>query len=362
MSRSNQSQKSHLLLALELAETRRGRTSPNPAVGAVVVKHDRIIGEGSHLGAGHPHAEVEALKALGDEARGATVFVTLEPCCHTAKRTPPCTELLIEKQVGEVIYGYRDPNPQVAGQGEKRLLAAGIPCRQLATDEVTAFYESYTHWTINRRPFVTAKIALSLDGRIAGANGKPVAITGEEARRETHRGRRRADAILTTARTILADDPQLNVREGETALSRPLYVLDRDAELPLTAKVFTTAQSLTVFHDPNAPAERLKALESRNVSLVPLYWTATGAPLDAVLERIGEAGRHDLWVEAGGKLFASLVSEGRMGRALLYVGPRWQGEQAIPAFGAEGVGLFETARVVGWRSAGRDAIAELRWS
>ncbi|MGB6976420.1 MAG: bifunctional diaminohydroxyphosphoribosylaminopyrimidine deaminase/5-amino-6-(5-phosphoribosylamino)uracil reductase RibD, partial [Gammaproteobacteria bacterium] len=244
-------QPSHYLLeALELAELRRGFCAPNPAVGAVVVKQGRVLATGYHKASGQPHAEAEALGSLGDEARGATLYVTLEPCCHLGKKTPPCTELLIARGIREVYYGFTDPNPQVAGLGAQALQAAGIPCKHVPLASIDEFYQSYAHWWQTRQPWLTAKLALSLDGKIAGAKGKRMNITGAELQQYTHTLRHQADALLTTARTILNDDPQMNVRLGDKVIAKPLYIIDRELYLPLTARIWQTAKTICILHKP----------------------------------------------------------------------------------------------------------------
>ncbi len=179
---------------LTLAEQRRGFCAPNPAVGAVVVKNEKIIGSGAHQQCGEPHAEVLALQAAGEAARGATLYVSLEPCCHWG-RTPPCSELIIQSGISAVYYAYRDPNPAVAGQGAEKLRAAGIDCHYVAMPEADDFYASYYYWTEHHRPRVTAKIALSLDSKIAGVNGQPLTITGVPLQQYTHHGRQHSDAL-----------------------------------------------------------------------------------------------------------------------------------------------------------------------
>lgn len=352
--------------ALELARIRRGFCSPNPSVGAVVVKDGLCLSSGYHWAAGHPHAEVAALKALGDQARGSTVYVTLEPCCHWG-RTPPCTQLLIERGVKEVVYGYKDPNPLVSGKGEAELKAEGILCRHVPLEAIDGFYESYARWVRTRRPFVTAKLAVSLDGKIAGPGDKRVTITGASIARFTGENRKRSDALLTTSKTVRTDDPLLTARTSESYV-KPLYVIDRDAALPLSARIFGTGASITLFHAEDAPAGRLSELESRGVRLIPMPFSQDGVQLDRVLDQVGKDGCHDLWVEAGGSLFTSLVSEGLLGRAYLYVGMKWLGSEARPAFAdsasqnlSQLLGRARECRWSGYGPHGNDALCELVW-
>lgn len=321
---------SHLLSALELARERRGFCAPNPAVGAVIVKDGCVIATGAHWAAGLPHAEVDALSKLTlEESKDATVYVTLEPCCHWGK-TPPCTDLLIQRQVKEVFYGFQDPNPQVAGQGHQALLSAGIKCTYLPSPEIDTFYASYVYWQKTGRPFVTAKLALSLNGCFAGSQGEPVAITGIELQHYTHQQRKYADAIFTTGRTIKADDPLLNVRlEGET-YAKPVYVLDNQSLTPPTARIFNSASSVTLIQKKDLPE---------------------------VLDFIGSEGIHDLWVEAGAQCFSALVQQQLVQRVLVYVAPKWLDGMIAPAFDGK---IFEQALSKECKIIGKDVVFDFR--
>jgi diaminohydroxyphosphoribosylaminopyrimidine deaminase/5-amino-6-(5-phosphoribosylamino)uracil reductase len=354
----------YLNSALIEAKKRRGFCAPNPSVGAVVVKNDEILARGKHWQAGMAHAEVDALNQLTqDQSRGATLYVTLEPCCHHGK-TPPCTNLIIEREMAEVYYGYADPNPLVSGKGRAQLEAAGIHCEHLPTPEIMEFYRSYHYWRDHKRPWVTAKIALSADGKIAAADGSPVAITGPECQQFTHQNRYASDAILSTATTILADNPLLNVRL-ESTFSKPLYILDGHLRLTGEENIFSTAASLTIFHAkgqkpkyekkgvtfvpierPHAPIEqsrhpeRSRGISSRThraFSKSSLGGTQDDSDklcLPAILDYIGNEGVQDLWVEAGGKMFYELFSQKLLNRALVYLSPKVLGPEAKLAFPA----------------------------
>jgi diaminohydroxyphosphoribosylaminopyrimidine deaminase / 5-amino-6-(5-phosphoribosylamino)uracil reductase len=339
---------------LQLAAIRRGQTGQNPSVGALVVKDGAILSRGYHWASGHPHAEVEALRSLGDEARGATMYVSLEPCCFMGK-TPPCTELLIQRGISRVVYAYGDPNPKVAGKGKQILLQAGIEVRHVSLAEANSFYESYRYWTEHQRPFVIAKMALSLDGKIAARDGSPIRLTGEDTLRFTHEGRKRAHAILTTAKTVSADNPQLNVRLTDETVSKTVFVLDFRLETPLASKIFQTSR-VTLFHGPGAfskfgDSAQLKEIPSRSDNRFCLA---------SVLGEIGTAGNHELWVEAGGTLFAGLLGEGLVQRAYLCIAPKF--------IGAGGMDLFPgniailTPKRVAWDTLGSDALCEMNWS
>lgn len=290
----------YLLLALEQARLGRGSCAPNPAVGAVIVQNNEVISKGYHKGPGLPHAEVEALAGVS-ESRGATVYVTLEPCCHFGK-TPPCTRFLIEKGVSKVVYGYSDPNPIVEGKGEAELRAAGIAVEKVEVPQLSDFYASYRHWTKTGRPFVTLKLAMSLDGKISPTDGETFSLTGEAAGKFTHENRAAADAILTSTQTVLIDDPQLNVRLTPQAVAKPVYVVGH-REIPKSARLFATASRV----------QRLSGSFAE------------------ILEKIGRDGVHDLWVEAGPRLASAILKSGFVGRAYFYVAPLWLGPDAVPA-------------------------------
>ncbi|MFU8797439.1 MAG: bifunctional diaminohydroxyphosphoribosylaminopyrimidine deaminase/5-amino-6-(5-phosphoribosylamino)uracil reductase RibD [Gammaproteobacteria bacterium] len=322
-----------LIHALSLAESRRGFCAPNPSVGAVVVKEGRVIGSGCHWAAGHPHAEVAALAGLTpNETAGATLYVTLEPCCHWGK-TPPCTDLIIQHKIHQVIYGYQDPNPIVSGKGHQLLLEAGVPCIHVALPEIDTFYVSYAHWVKTGRPYVTAKLALSLDGCIAGKNGEPVAITGPVAQQFTHQQRLRADAILTTSRTICQDDPQLNIRlDNQPIISKTIYILDRHKKVPLSARIFKTGAPVILLQDD--------------------------IKLPEILDKIGQDGIQDLFVEAGGTCFSQLVKEHLVQRAFILVAPKWLNGQR--AFEGDNDILSHTVQRV-WKILGEDALCEVKY-
>lgn len=349
----------YLQQALALAQQWRGFCAPNPAVGVVVVKNGNVIATGTHLGAGHPHAEAEAFKQLSPEsARDATVYVTLEPCCHQG-RTPPCTALLIDLGVKAVYYGFTDPNPIVSGRGEQLLRAAGIECQQITLPEINDFYQSYLYWMTTKRPWVTAKLAMSLDGKIAGPHGQRIAITGPEAQIFTHQWRKRSDAILTTAKTIICDDPQLNVRLPEAHYKKPVYVIDAHLSLPRTAQLLQTAAQLTVFHQPQASPQNREWLVSQGVHCVPILSNHGKIDLGSVLDCIGHDGMHDVLLEAGGICFSAFMTEKHIQRAFIYVALKWLGNNAQSAF-ANNADLFRQAHAIQWHALGDDAVCEFK--
>lgn len=323
----------YLKLALSLAEIRRGFCAPNPCVGAILIKNTQVIATGYHQKSGSAHAEVDAInKADPSLAQGATLYVTLQPCCHTAKKTPPCTEMIIKSGIVKVIYGFRDPNPAVNNQTDKILQHAGIECIQHSVTAIDNFYASYEYWWKYKRPFTTAKLAMSLDGKIAGKNGKRIQLTGDAAQEFTHQRRKQADAILTTAKTICLDNPLLNTRLEDGDYKKPLYILDTHLSIPISAKIFSSAEPITIFHDAKLSKQYQQKLQQHDIRLIPIKSDKNGLDLLEILKRIGQDGKIDLWIEAGGKIFQSFVQNNLLHRAFIYVAPLWLGENAQIAF------------------------------
>ncbi len=347
----------YLKQALKLAEIRQGFCAPNPSVGAIVVKDNKILSTGIHYQYGAPHAEVDALNKLGDEARDATIYVTLEPCCHWGK-TPPCTELLINRGIKQVVYGFIDPNPIVASKGHANLTAAGIQCDYIPLEEITEFYKSYCYWHQSKLPVVTAKLAISMDSKIAGPQNQPIAITGSQLQVMTHLWRKKSDAILTTAKTIISDNPQLNVRLGGETFHKPLYILDSQLSTPLDAIIFNTAENITFFHHPNASIQKIKTLIKKGVHCYAITSSEFGLNLQEILYYIGKEGHHNLWIEAGGQCFTAFMQNQLIHRALIYIAPKIIGASALSAFNCNN-DLFESARQISWNIVGQDVVCEL---
>lgn len=323
----------HMAQALRLAERGLYTTQPNPRVGCVIAHGERVVGQGWHVRAGEPHAEVYALREAGAEARGATAYVTLEPCAHHG-RTPPCADALITAGVGRVVIAAEDPFPQVAGQGIAKLRAAGITVesglmREAAREINIGFFSRIER----HRPWVRVKLAMSLDGRTALANGESKWITGEAAREDVHRWRARSSAILTGVGTVLADNPQLTVRlpaEGES--SNPSYspwrvVLDRHLRTPAGSHVLDGQTPTLVLHSTSASmtddrfarVERI-ALAEQNQAL----------DLHAVLALLAGRGCSELHVEAGPTLCGALFAAGLADELLIYMAPLLLGDTAKP--------------------------------
>lgn len=325
--------------ALALAAQAGRETLPNPRVGCVLVKEGQVIGRGFTQALGQAHAEVMALRdaqARGFDARGATAYVTLEPCSHFG-RTPPCANALIEAGIARVVAALEDPNPQVAGQGLARLQAAGIQVAHgLMAQEASELNCGFLKRMRTGLPWVRLKIAASLDGVTALANGQSQWITDFAAREDGHRWRARADLILTGIGTVLADDPQLNARvstsNGPQVIGIPKMVLDSDLRLPLNAKVVSGAP-LCVVHSRRHP-EKEAALQALGVSL--LYLPSAdgmdgGIDLPALLQYLGQQQMNEVHIEAGARLSGALIAADRVDELLIYLGGKLLGS-GMPLF------------------------------
>lgn len=350
----------YLKSALALAAIRRGFCAPNPCVGAIIVKNNKIIATGYHWASGSAHAEVEAInKADPSQVQGATLYVTLQPCCHTSKKTPPCTDLIIKSGIVKLIYGFRDPNPAVNNKADKLLQQAGIECIQRPLSVIDRFYESYAFWWKYKKPFTTAKLAMSLDGKIAGKEGQRIQLTADEAQQFTHQQRKQTDAILTTAKTICLDNPFLNSRLGTEVYKKPLYILDRHISVPLSAKIFDSTKQITIFHDADLSEQHQQRLQPMGIRFIPIKSDKKGLNLSDVLEQIALDGKIDVWIEAGGRSFQSFIQNSLLQRAFIYVAPLWLGENAQPAFTAENP--LKGAIPTNTTHLGKDTCFEFKW-
>lgn len=347
--------------ALKLAEIRKGFCAPNPCVGALLVKNNRIIARGYHQESGSPHAEVDAINKVDpSHALGAILFVTLQPCCHTAKKTPPCTDLIIKSGIVKVVYGFPDPNPAVKNHTDEILQNAGIECIYYPLALIDNFYASYAFWWKHKRPFTTAKLAMSLDGKIAGRNGKRIQLTGSIAQQFTHQQRKQSDAILTTAKTITVDDPLLNCRIDDVIYKKPLYIIDTHLSIPISAKVFNSAEKITIFHNTEVSKKERDRLQRHAIRFIPIKSNNNGLDLIEILKQIGQDGIIDLWVEAGGKNFQSFVQNSLLQQAFIYVAPLWLGENTQLAFNIPDP--LKGARWVNSIILGQDSCFEFKWS
>ena len=315
--------------ALRLAERGAYTTKPNPMVGCVIAHGERIVGEGWHVRAGEAHAEVHAVRAAGDAARGATAYVTLEPCAHTG-RTGPCTEVLIAAGVSRVVAAMRDPFPQVDGAGFDRLRSAGIAVQDgLMQAQARALNRGFLSLVERGRPWVRVKLATSLDGRTALASGESKWITGVAARQDVMRWRARAGAILTGSGTVLADDPSLTVRfDDDTAFAPPLrVVLDAGLATIARGKVREGDAPTLYVHAPDVKRPRMPGAE---LAVAPVR---NGRfDLAAVLALLTTRGINEVHLEAGATLAGAFLSAGLVDEVLLYVAPVLLGAQARPLF------------------------------
>ncbi|MDH3656481.1 MAG: bifunctional diaminohydroxyphosphoribosylaminopyrimidine deaminase/5-amino-6-(5-phosphoribosylamino)uracil reductase RibD [Myxococcales bacterium] len=319
-----------------LAEAKRGYPSPNPHVGAAIVRDGKILSVGHHERAGEAHAEVDAIRNAAASVEGATLFVTLEPCNHRG-RTGPCTEAILDAGLARVVIGCPDPAPHVAGAVD-RLRSAGVHVDVgLMEGECTALVADFAKHIRTGLPFVTLKAAVTLDGKIATRSGDSKWITGEEARTEAHRMRDRSDAILVGVGTVLSDDPKLTVRrvEGRDPIR---VVLDADLRTPAGAAVLDPGQTSNagtlIFHAANANAARHEHFIAKGVELVPVSRGERGVELLEVLQRLGERGLVRLMVEGGAHVHGSFLDLGLADRAAIFIAPRILGDAGALSFAA----------------------------
>jgi diaminohydroxyphosphoribosylaminopyrimidine deaminase / 5-amino-6-(5-phosphoribosylamino)uracil reductase len=322
--------------ALDLARKGIGLASPNPTVGCVIVKDGAILGEGSHQYDSKDHAEIVALKQAGERARGATLYVSLEPCNHTG-RTGPCTEAIIAAGISRVVAAMEDPNPKTHGTGFARLRAAGIEVESgLLEAEAQLLNEAFAHWIASRMPFVTLKSAMTLDGQLAlpkSRNAKKHEwITSEESRAEVHRMRHTSDALLTGIGTILADNPLLTDRSGLPRRRRLLRVV-LDARLRLSPKsriVQTSEDDLLVFTAALLKTPKARKLQNAGVELIEVKRSRTGLDLGAVLRDLGRRDILSVLLEAGPHLNAAALSAGLVNKLVLFYAPKIAGDNRVP--------------------------------
>ncbi|GAK85322.1 diaminohydroxyphosphoribosylaminopyrimidine deaminase [Vibrio ponticus] len=329
--------------AIKLAQQGIYTTAPNPNVGCVITQDNKIVGEGFHAKAGEPHAEVHALRMAGDKAQGATAYVTLEPCSHYG-RTPPCAEGLIKAKVAKVICAMQDPNPQVAGRGIQMLRDAGIEVQVgLLEADARALNPSFIKRMETGKPFVQLKMAASLDGQTALANGQSQWITSPQARQDVQAFRAKSGAILSTSKTVIEDNASLNVRWSDLPLSiqakyptdkvrqPPRIILDRQNQLDRALKLFTTDGEILRVSPQGEVAYQLNQLEQ--IDLTHL--------LDTL---VTEHNVNHLWVEAGATLAGSMIKQGLVDELVIYLAPKLMGSDGRGLFGA--LGLTSMAEVM----------------
>ena len=322
--------------ALSLAARGKGKTSPNPLVGAVIVNQGRVVGEAYHHQAGKPHAEVLALHQAGPRARGGVLYVTLEPCCHSDKRTPPCVPLLVQSGLKQVCVAMPDPNPQVSGKGVQKLKRAGLEVVVgLLEEEAQQLNEVYRHWIKTGRPFVTLKGAMTLDGKIATKSGQSKWITGEQARRDVHRIRGQADVVMVGIGTVMADNPTLSARGSQNTSAKrkgrqPVrVVLDSRLRISLKANVLSWGheQPTIVCTTAQASPKKIQTLKDRGIQVWVMPQKNGRVSLRAVLSKLGKAGLSSVFLEGGSTLNASALHEDLINQVRLYVAPLLLGGQ-----------------------------------
>ncbi len=352
----------YLKLALDLARSARGRTSPNPMVGAVVVRGERIVGRGHHARAGAPHAEAMALQRAGSRARGARLYLNLEPCCH-AGRTPPCTDAILAAGIVEVVACMRDPDPRVNGGGFRALRRAGLRVRVgCLAPEARRLNEGFVRFQRTGSPFVTLKAGMTLDGRIATRRGESRWITSPAARAEARRLRARHDAVMVGVGTVLRDDPTLRAPGAGTAR----VVLDSRLRTPPRARLLRDARRapVLVMTRPGAPGARRRRLERAGAIVIEVARAGTRVDLEAALGELGRRGVTSVLIEGGGEVLGSAL-DARVGhRVALFVAPcLFGGRQATAAFGGRGTARLRNAarlRDAIVRRVGRDMLIEAR--
>lgn len=322
--------------ALSLAARGKGKTSPNPMVGAVIVNQGRVVGEAYHQQAGKPHAEIVALHRAGPRARGGVLYVTLEPCCHSRKRTPPCVPLLIQSGLTRICVAMADPNPQVSGQGIRMLKRARLQVTVgVLEEEAQQLNAVYRHWMTTGRPFVTLKGAMTVDGKIATATGESKWITGEQARQDVHRLRSQVDAVMVGIGTVLSDNPNLSARGPKNASQvrmgrQPVrVVLDSRLQIPLKANVlqWVHEQPTIVCTTAQASPQKIQTLKKQGVQVWVVLQKRGMVSLKAALGKLGKAGMSSVLLEGGSRLTASAFHEGLVNRVRLYIAPLLMGGQ-----------------------------------
>jgi len=314
----------YMQLALDLAASAKGNTNPNPLVGAVIVKDGVIVGTGLHRKAGEPHAEVHAFRMAGEHAKGATLYVTLEPCSHFGK-TPPCANLVKESAVSRVVVAMQDPNPAVAGRGIQLLRDAGIEVEVGVLEaQARRLNERFIHNMLTKRPFIISKYAMTLDGKIAAHTGHSKWVTGEAAREDVHRIRHEVDGILVGVGTVLADNPSLTTRLKEDYGKNPVrIIMDSSLRTPAHANVLNVEDAKTIIVcSENASQEKITAFEKKGVTVLPVRHDSEGLVIDDMLEKLYQNGITDILVEGGSTINSSFLQQGAINKYVIYIAPK----------------------------------------
>ena len=355
----------HMAAALRLARKAAGRTSPNPLVGAVVVRNGRVVGSGYHRRAGEPHAEVDALRQAGPRARGATLYVTLEPCNHVG-RTPPCCDAILRAGIARVVVAAIDPNPITNGRGIARLRRAGLRVvTGVRRRQAEALNAPFRKAMTARLPYAIAKIGQSLDGKIATSRGESRWITSPASRRLAHRLRREADAVLVGVTTVLRDDPRLTVRGVPRRPGHPVKVIvDSRLRTPPTARCLNASTAPAMVATTSRSASRIARLRARGAEVIRVASRGGRVPLRPLFRRLVQRGIHSVLIEGGGELLASALRERLVDRVAWFIAPRLIGGRRAPgAVGGDGIRrLGQAVRVEGMtcRRVGADLFIEGR--
>ncbi len=358
--------------ALALAAKGKGRTSPNPVVGAVIVKGKRIIAEGFHKKAGTAHAEIVALKKAGSKARGATLYINLEPCCHTDKKTPPCTKAIIQSGIKKVVVAMKDPNPKVSGQGIRELKKAGINVEiGLMREEALKMNEAFAKFIKKKEPFVILKMAQSLDGKIATAKGESKWITGEESRKLVHRVRNEVDAVLVGIGTVKKDDPSLTCRiKGGRNPYR--IIADSKLRIPLNSKVLGHKDNKTIIATTKkASKNKIASVKKRGAYVLVIddlirkktsTKVSNGVNLKSLMKGLGKLDITSVMIEGGSSINASALSGKIVDKVMIFIAPMLiGGTDSMPSVGGMSPDLLKKAtgiKNLKARTVGRDILVE----
>ncbi|MBI1811125.1 MAG: bifunctional diaminohydroxyphosphoribosylaminopyrimidine deaminase/5-amino-6-(5-phosphoribosylamino)uracil reductase RibD, partial [Nitrospirae bacterium] len=323
---------------LRLAAKARGMTSPNPMVGAVLVKNGKIIAEDYHRKPGAPHAEALVIDKAGEKAKGAALYVNLEPCCHTDKRTPPCTKAIIKAGIKKVVIGMKDPNPKVSGKGIEELSKSGINVVSGVLEEDSMkLNEAYAKYIMTKRPFVILKVAMTLDGKIATPEGESKWITGEKARELVHKTRSSVDAVMTAIGTIKADDPQLTARIKKGTRSPIRIVIDPDFEIPIDAKILNTPPEtviVTKVSKSQVSASKKKTLLEKNIKIIE--YDGERVDLKWLMKKLGERGIASVLIEGGSSLNSHALEHGIVDKVMFFIAPKIiGGKESFPSVGGK---------------------------
>jgi len=341
--KNKQSLEKYMSLAIRLAKKAEGKTSPNPLVGAVLVKRGRVIGKGYHRRAGLPHAEIEAFldaEKNGHSAKGATLYVSLEPCCHREKKTPPCTDAIIEKGISKLIVGALDPNPKVSGNGVKLLETSGIRVTTgVCEEKARGLNKAFNKYITTGTPFVTLKLAVTLDGKIATHTGDSKWIGSERQRKEAHRLRNLADAVMVGTGTILKDDPKLNVRLLKKAGRQPApVVLDMKLRTPVKSNIFSAHENVIIVTGKSHDKNKRGKLEAAGARVIESK-TGRDGLLDMrdVTRKLGKMEITSLLIEGGSRTAALALKSGIVDKVVFFYAPRIIGAEGLSMIGKTGI-------------------------